>query len=174
MEEDHLPRPAGHTLLNAAQDVIGLLGHKGTLMTHGQSTVHQEAQILWAAGDQQLSHSPYRCMQLFLLRCRALHLPLLNLTRFLLAQFSSLSGSLPYCKYDLAALLKWFLDVKPITSGLHAGEVLTVCPDKVYSEAEPAPLSVQGIQPNCPHLSSPFPKAQGKVNASAWSQISVW
>jgi len=38
-EEDHLPRPAGHTLFNAPQDTIGLRGHKGTLLAHGQPVV---------------------------------------------------------------------------------------------------------------------------------------
>jgi len=32
---DNLPRPAGHTLLNAPQNTIGLLGNKGTLLAHG-------------------------------------------------------------------------------------------------------------------------------------------
>ena len=30
--KDHLPRPAGHSILSAPQDPIGLLGHQGALL----------------------------------------------------------------------------------------------------------------------------------------------
>jgi len=33
-------QPAGNALPSAAQDIFGLLGHKGTLMAHGQLGVH--------------------------------------------------------------------------------------------------------------------------------------
>ena len=39
-----LPRPAGHALLNAPQDTGGLLGHKDTLLAHGQHVVLQNTQ----------------------------------------------------------------------------------------------------------------------------------
>jgi len=47
--EDHLPQPAGHDFLNAPQDTIGLLGHKGTLLAHGQPVVLQDPQVLCRA-----------------------------------------------------------------------------------------------------------------------------
>jgi len=34
--KENLPRPAGHTLLNAPQGPIGFLGSQGTLLAHGQ------------------------------------------------------------------------------------------------------------------------------------------
>lgn len=34
--EGHLPQPAAHTLVNALQDPIGLLGHRGTQLAHGK------------------------------------------------------------------------------------------------------------------------------------------
>jgi len=40
--KENLPRPAGHTLLHALQDPIGLLGNQGTLLAHGQLVVHQD------------------------------------------------------------------------------------------------------------------------------------
>ncbi|XP_052520385.1 uncharacterized protein LOC128071565 isoform X3 [Tympanuchus pallidicinctus] len=43
--EDHLPRPAGHALFSAPQYAIGPLGHKGTLLAHGQPVVHQDTQV---------------------------------------------------------------------------------------------------------------------------------
>ena len=36
--DDHLPQCAGHTLLNARQYAIGLLGHKATLLANLLST----------------------------------------------------------------------------------------------------------------------------------------
>ncbi|NWI29449.1 DIA1 protein, partial [Sula dactylatra] len=41
--EDNLPQPAGHTLFNAPQDTVDLLGHEGTLLAHGQPSVHQHS-----------------------------------------------------------------------------------------------------------------------------------
>jgi len=40
--EENLPRPAGHTPLNARQETIGLLRNQGTLLAHGQPVIHQE------------------------------------------------------------------------------------------------------------------------------------
>ncbi|XP_052556631.1 uncharacterized protein LOC128089357 isoform X2 [Tympanuchus pallidicinctus] len=57
--EDHLPQPAGHALFNAPQDAIGPLGHKGTLLAHGQPVVHQDTQVpLCRAPLQQLIPQP--------------------------------------------------------------------------------------------------------------------
>ncbi|PKU46836.1 hypothetical protein llap_2809 [Limosa lapponica baueri] len=57
--EDDLPRPAGHTLLDSPQDAIGLLGHKGTLLAHGHSVVHQDSQVFFhRAALQQVSPQP--------------------------------------------------------------------------------------------------------------------
>jgi len=44
--EDHLPRPAAQVVFGERQDTTGLLGHRGTLLAHGQSVVHQDALIL--------------------------------------------------------------------------------------------------------------------------------
>jgi len=40
--KENLPRPAGHTLLNAPQDPISFLGNQSTLLAHGQLVVHQD------------------------------------------------------------------------------------------------------------------------------------
>ena len=37
--KDHLPRPAGQDSLDAAQDMVGFLGYKGTLLAHDQLTI---------------------------------------------------------------------------------------------------------------------------------------
>jgi len=34
--EENLPRPAGHTPLDAPQETTGLLGNQDTLLAHGQ------------------------------------------------------------------------------------------------------------------------------------------
>ncbi|KAK4816506.1 hypothetical protein QYF61_017467 [Mycteria americana] len=48
---DHFPGPAGHTIVHTSQDVIGLLGHLGTLLAHIQAVIDQHSQVLlcWAA-----------------------------------------------------------------------------------------------------------------------------
>ena len=53
--QENLPRPAGHTPLDAPQDPIGLLGSQGTLLAHGQLVVNPSptkrlhvAQLAWA------------------------------------------------------------------------------------------------------------------------------
>ncbi|PKU35685.1 hypothetical protein llap_14008 [Limosa lapponica baueri] len=57
--EDNLPRPAGHTLPDAPQDAIGLLGHKDTLLAHGRPVVHQDSQVFLLRGVlQQVSPQP--------------------------------------------------------------------------------------------------------------------
>ena len=92
--KENLLWPAGHTLLDAPQDATGLLGSQGTLLAHGQPVVHQDTQVpLRRAALQQGRPSLYWCLGLFLPRGRTLHLPLLNLIRFLSAHLSSLSRS---------------------------------------------------------------------------------
>jgi len=44
--KNHFLHPTDHTLSNASQDTIGLLGLKGTLLAHGQPVVHQNTQAL--------------------------------------------------------------------------------------------------------------------------------
>jgi len=93
--EKNLPRPTGHTPLNAPQDPTGLLGNQGTLLAHGQPVIPRDTQVpLRRAALQQVRPSLYWCMGLFLPRCRTLHLPWLNFVRFLSAQLSSLSRSM--------------------------------------------------------------------------------
>ncbi|KAK4818926.1 hypothetical protein QYF61_022103 [Mycteria americana] len=45
--QNHLPRPAGHTSFDAAQDTVGLLGCEHTLLAHVQLVVHQYPQVLF-------------------------------------------------------------------------------------------------------------------------------
>lgn len=40
--EDNLPPPAVSAILNSAQSTIGIIGHKGTLLAHGQLVVYQD------------------------------------------------------------------------------------------------------------------------------------
>ena len=57
--KENLPRPAGHTLLNAPQDPIGLLGNQGTLLAHGLIVAHQDTQVpRHRAALQQLRPEP--------------------------------------------------------------------------------------------------------------------
>ncbi|KAK4823440.1 hypothetical protein QYF61_002126, partial [Mycteria americana] len=44
---DHFPRPAGHTVSDRSQDVVGFLGHLGTLLAHSQPAVNQHPQVLF-------------------------------------------------------------------------------------------------------------------------------
>jgi len=44
--QNHLPQPAGHTSLDAAQDTIGLLGCERTSVAHVQLFFHQYPQVL--------------------------------------------------------------------------------------------------------------------------------
>ncbi|KAK4826501.1 hypothetical protein QYF61_009574 [Mycteria americana] len=43
---DHLPQPAGHASFAAAQDTVGFLGRKHTLLAHVQLFIHQYPQVL--------------------------------------------------------------------------------------------------------------------------------
>jgi len=44
--QNHLPRPAGHASLDAAQDMVGLLGCKRILLAHVELLIHQFPPIL--------------------------------------------------------------------------------------------------------------------------------
>ena len=44
---NHLPSPAGHASLDAAQDMVGFLGCKGTLLSHVQLAIHQYSQVIF-------------------------------------------------------------------------------------------------------------------------------
>ncbi|KAK4826362.1 hypothetical protein QYF61_007956, partial [Mycteria americana] len=44
--QNHLPRPAGHASFPAAQDTVGFLGCKRTLLAHVQLVTHQYPQVL--------------------------------------------------------------------------------------------------------------------------------
>ncbi|KAK4810611.1 hypothetical protein QYF61_007348 [Mycteria americana] len=44
--QNHLPRPAGHTSFDAAQDTVGFLGCECTLLAHVQLFIHQYPQVL--------------------------------------------------------------------------------------------------------------------------------
>ena len=44
--ENHLPRPAGHTSLDTAQDTADFLGCECTLLAHIQFSIHQYPQVL--------------------------------------------------------------------------------------------------------------------------------
>ena len=45
--QDHLPRPAGHAALNAAQHTVGFLGCKETVLAHVQLPTHQHPQVFF-------------------------------------------------------------------------------------------------------------------------------
>jgi len=44
--QNHLPQPAGHVSSDAAQDMVGLLGCKGTLLCHTELLVNQHPHVL--------------------------------------------------------------------------------------------------------------------------------
>jgi len=86
--EDNLPYPASHTVFDTAYSTIGCLGHRGTLpqglITSLLSTITPKpfsSELLCSMPSTNL----YWYMQLFLLRCRTLHLILLNFIEFLSA-----------------------------------------------------------------------------------------
>jgi len=47
-EQDYLPQPAGHTSFDAAQNMVGFLGYKSTVLTHVQLVIHQYPQVLFS------------------------------------------------------------------------------------------------------------------------------
>ena len=54
-EGEDIPRPAAHALCNAPQDTVGLAGHEGTLLAHGQPAGHQDPQVLLLSAPVQSS-----------------------------------------------------------------------------------------------------------------------
>ena len=57
--KENLPRPAGHTPLDAPQDPIGFLDNQGTLLAHGQLVIPQDTQVpLCRAALQQVCPEP--------------------------------------------------------------------------------------------------------------------
>lgn len=59
--KDHLPRPAGNALCNAAQDTLGFFCHKGTLLSRVQLGVYQDPQVLFSKTPFQLMLIPRSC-----------------------------------------------------------------------------------------------------------------
>jgi len=95
--QNHLPRPADHTSLDAAQDMVGLLGCERTLLGHIQLLINQHPQVLLSRAalnpfiPQPVLISGVGPTQVWDL---VLGLVLFNLTRFTQAHFLSLSRSL--------------------------------------------------------------------------------
>ncbi|KAJ7418059.1 hypothetical protein BTVI_30735 [Pitangus sulphuratus] len=52
--DDHCPGPAGHTISNMIQDVIGLARHLGTLLAHVHPAVDQHPLFLFCQSAFQL------------------------------------------------------------------------------------------------------------------------
>ncbi|KAK4823668.1 hypothetical protein QYF61_005639 [Mycteria americana] len=93
--QNHLPRPAGHTSFDAAQDTVGFLGCERTLPAHVQFVIHQYPQVLLCrAALNPFIPQPVLILGVARPNCRTLHLALLNVMRFTWAYFSSLSRSL--------------------------------------------------------------------------------
>ena len=92
---NHFPQPAGSTLHNATLRAVGLLCHKGTLLTHGQQVAHKDPPVLLCRAAFKLS-APicYWCLGLFIPRCKTSDFSSLKCMRFLFAYFSILSRSL--------------------------------------------------------------------------------
>jgi len=63
-EQNHLPRSAGHASLVAAQDMVGLLGCKRTLVVHVQLFIHQYPQVLLGRHILILLLYSYACVLL--------------------------------------------------------------------------------------------------------------
>uniref|UniRef100_A0A8B9FAM1 RB transcriptional corepressor 1 n=1 Tax=Amazona collaria TaxID=241587 RepID=A0A8B9FAM1_9PSIT len=56
--QEHLPRPAGHTPFDAAQDTVGLLGCKRTLLAHVHFFINPHPQVLLRAALNLLPAQP--------------------------------------------------------------------------------------------------------------------
>jgi len=93
--QDHLPRPAAHASLDAAQDKVGFLGCESTLLAHVQFAIHQYPQVLFgrAALNPSIPHLVL-VMGVASTRVQDFALGLLNIMRFTWAHCSSLSRSL--------------------------------------------------------------------------------
>jgi len=104
--QNPLPQPAGHTAGDAAQGMVGFLGCEHTFLGHAELIVSQHPKS-FSPGLLSF-HSPsslYLCLGLPQLRCRTLHLALLNFMRFAQAHFSRLSGCLWMASLPFSTLL---------------------------------------------------------------------
>lgn len=72
---NHCPTPAGHTISYTSQDVIGLLGHLGTLLVVSHLTVSQHLQVffLWVTFQPRFSLPQVFTPTWVLLKCRIWH-----------------------------------------------------------------------------------------------------
>jgi len=69
--QNHLPRPTGHTSLDATQDTIDLLGCKCMLPAHVESFINQHSEILLLrAALKPFSLQPVSVIGTALPRCR--------------------------------------------------------------------------------------------------------
>jgi len=81
--KDHRSPPASSTPLDAAQDTISRLCRKDALLAYVQLGVHQEPQVIFSqAPSSWVDPSRSWWLVFFLIRCRILHFPLLNCTKF--------------------------------------------------------------------------------------------
>jgi len=78
--QNHLPRPPGHASLDAAQDMVGLLGCKHTLMGHLELLIDKHHQIvLLGAAFNPFSTQPVFVLGIALTRVKELALGLVEL-----------------------------------------------------------------------------------------------
>ena len=79
--QNHLPLPAaGHTSLDATQDIVGLLGCKHTLLAHVESFINQHPQILLLrAAPKPFSVQPVSVLGVTLTQVQDLALGLVEL-----------------------------------------------------------------------------------------------
>jgi len=92
--QNHLPRPAGHAVFDAAQDTAGLLVCECTLSAEVQLFIHQYPQVLLRAALNPFIRQPVSIVGIAPTVVQYPALALLNLMRFTWAHFSSLSRSL--------------------------------------------------------------------------------
>jgi len=77
--QNPLPRPAGHTSPDAAQDTVGFQGCKHTLPAHVELLVHQYPQVLLRAALKSLSAQPVLVFGIALTHVQDLALGLIEL-----------------------------------------------------------------------------------------------
>ena len=86
--KDRFPRPAGNALPNTAQESVGRLCDKGTLMTHVQLPVCQNLRSFSAKlPSSQSAPSVYWSVGLVLCKCRTWHFPFFQHCDFLVNPF---------------------------------------------------------------------------------------
>lgn len=96
--ENHLPRPAAHASLDAAQDVAGFLCCRHTFLSHVELLIHQHPQVLLLrAAFSTFSTQPVFVLGMPQPRCSILHLALLNFRTLAQTHLSHLWRSLPSC-----------------------------------------------------------------------------